>query len=142
MLRVLLDTNVIVSATISPDGPSARILQVWRDGQIELATSLPLLEEFENVLSRPRIQKHQWMTADEIDALRTALRYAAFVGPGERLVTVIEDDPDDDWILSAALETEADCIVSGDPHLTDLDQYEGVDILMPAEFVERMESSE
>ena len=138
MLRVLLDTNVLVSATISPDGPSARMLQAWRDGRIELATLLPLLEEFDDVLSRPRIQRHQWMTADEIDALRTALRCAACMGPGERLVTVIEDEPDDDWVLSAALETEADCTVSGDPHLTDLHQYEGIDILTPAEFVQRM----
>ncbi len=142
MVRVVLDTNVLVSATISPEGASARILQVWRDGDIELATSFPLLSEFKTVLSRPRIQKHQWMRTDEIDALQNDLQDAAIVGSGERLVTVIEDDPDDDWVLNAALETDADLIISGDPHLTDLHQYEGIDILTPTEFMGRLETSE
>ena len=50
---------------------------------------------------------------------------------------VVERDPEDDNIIIAAVEGKADCIVSGDRHLQDLDSYEDIPILSPSEFVAR-----
>jgi hypothetical protein len=51
---------------------------------------------------------------------------------------VVQDDPDDDKFIVAALEGDADYIVSGDPHLKKLEEYQGIRILSPAESLEIM----
>lgn len=51
---------------------------------------------------------------------------------------VIIDDPDDDAVLACAVAAKADLVVSGDPHLVKLVQYEGIPIVAPAEAVERL----
>ena len=57
--------------------------------------------------------------------------------PHNLKLTVVERDPEDDNIIIAAVEGKADCIVSGDRHLQDLDSYEDIPILSPSEFVAR-----
>ncbi len=140
MRRVVLDTNILVSATIAREGAPARILAAWRDGEVELATSPVLLDELSDVLTRPRIKKHQWMTEQEVAALREELQRCALHGSGERVATVINDDPDDDYVLSAAVETGADYIVSGDPHLLGLSKYAGIEIIRPVDSLDVLDA--
>lgn len=142
MTRIVLDTNILVSATIVKEGAPAQILQTWRQGEVELATSPTLLNEFAEVVSRPRIQKYQWMSEAEITELQSELGKSAIQGSGERIVTVIKEGPDDDYVLSAALETKADYIVSGDPHLVSLEEYQGIQIAKPAALLEIIQSAE
>jgi predicted nucleic acid-binding protein len=52
--------------------------------------------------------------------------------------TVIVDDHDDDAVLACAVAAKGDLVVSGDPHLVKLVQYEGIPIVTPAEAVERL----
>ena len=56
-MRVVLDTNQHISAIIRPDGHPAQIVKLWRIGLIEVAISPFILEEFEAVVHRPRIQQ-------------------------------------------------------------------------------------
>jgi hypothetical protein len=135
MTRIVLDTNVFISATIVKEGPSGQIVQAWRRGEVEVVTSPVLLEELEEVLTRPRIRKYQWMTAEEVRTLLAELAQATVQASGKRVVQVIEEDPDDDFVLSAAVETNADYIVSGDDHLLALGSYREIKILPPAEFL-------
>jgi predicted nucleic acid-binding protein len=51
----------------------------------------------------------------------------------------IRDDPDDDAVLACAVAAKADLVVSGDPHLVKLEQYEGIPIVGPAEAVKRLD---
>jgi predicted nucleic acid-binding protein len=51
---------------------------------------------------------------------------------------VIIEDPDDDVVLACAVAAQVDLVVSGDPHLVKLGQYEGIPIVTPAEAVERV----
>lgn len=140
MIRFVPDTNVLASATIVKEGAPYQIIQAWLKGEVELATSPVLLRELQEVLSRPHLQKYQWMEPEEVSDLLAQLRQAAIQAPGKRRVEVISEDPDDDFVLSAALETEADYIVSGDHHLLDLGSYRGVKIAAPAEFLEILKS--
>ena len=55
--------------------------------------------------------------------------------PGDLELHGVAPDPDDDAIVSCAIEGDADYIVSGDTHLLGLGEYEGVRIVEPAEFV-------
>jgi putative PIN family toxin of toxin-antitoxin system len=139
MPRIVADTNVLVSATLVKEGASNRILQAWKEGEVELITSPVLLEELEEVLKRPRIRKYQWMTAEEIQGLLQLLNQTTVQTSGRRLVEVIPEDPDDDFVLSAAKEGIAEFIVSGDQHLLSLKEWESIPILTPKAFLEVLE---
>jgi predicted nucleic acid-binding protein len=52
---------------------------------------------------------------------------------------VIIEDPDDDAVLACAVAAKVDLVVSGDPHLVQLEQYEGIPIVTPAQAVERLD---
>lgn len=136
MIKVVLDTNVITSATILAGGHSSQVLDLWEKGEIEVVLSPPILEEIEDVLNRPRIMKQQWMTREEVQLLVRRLRQSSTVTAGALDLQVVQDDPDDDKFIVAALEGGADYIVSGDPHLKKLKNYQEIKILPPAEFLE------
>ncbi|MFQ5870394.1 MAG: putative toxin-antitoxin system toxin component, PIN family [Candidatus Zixiibacteriota bacterium] len=135
MIRFVPDTNVLTSATIVQEGASSQILQAWQRGEVELITSPVLLQELEKTLSRPRIQKYQWMGPEEVLKLLVELKQAAIQASGEQRVYVISEDPDDDFVLSAAVEQKADYIVSGDRHLLTLGSYQDIEIVTPAAFL-------
>jgi len=141
MLRLVLDTNILISATIEQAGASSKILNAWKQDQVTLITSPVLISEFKEVLKRPRIRKYQWMSPEEVDSLVDLLTKAATQTSGELLVSVVKADPDDDYVLSAALEGAADFIVTGNIHLLELHPFQGIQILTPAEMLRVLEKS-
>ncbi len=136
MRRAVLDTDVIVSGAITPEGHPGEILKAWRAGLFALVISEDIIEEVKEVLNRPHIRdKYQHLTKATIGRLINLLRDHSIVVPGALNLTVVERDPDDDKIIIAAVEGDAEYIVAGDPDLTDLGIYKGIQILKPAEFV-------
>ena len=130
-MKVVLDTNVLVSAVLVATSPPARILQAWRAGVFQLVVSGDLLLELRDVLNRPRIAERSGWSAEDVATLIGALMAsAAFVEPGDVLHVVSDDD--DNRVLEAALAGEADYIVSGDRALLSLGRYEGIEIVTPA----------
>ena len=130
-MRVVLDTNVLVSAVLAPGSPPAQLLQAWRDGAFQLVVSGDLLVEIRDVLNRPRIaERSGWSEEDVATLVGALLASAAFVEPTER-VSVVSDD-DDNRVLEAALTGEADYVVSGDRALLNLGNFEGIEIVTPA----------
>jgi uncharacterized protein len=128
-LRVVLDTNVIVSALIA-DGPPRRILERCRSMEVILFLSDAILTELAEVMRR----KFGW-SAGQVAVLLQELRAFALVVTPVRVVTRIDDDPADNRVLECALEAQADVIVSGDTrHLQPLGSFDGIPILSPAEF--------
>ncbi|MBM3151283.1 MAG: putative toxin-antitoxin system toxin component, PIN family [Chloroflexi bacterium] len=140
MPKVVLDTNVLVSGVIA-SGYSASILDAARREKIQLVTSAHLLEEFGNVVSRRHIARKYPKAAQEAEALLDFLRAFAVLASGTLEPDAISPDRDDDFVLACAVEEEADCIVSGDPHLLDLKTNKGISILTPKQFVERFSIS-
>lgn len=126
-MRVVLDTNVLVSAFVFPGGTPEVVYRLALEGRIELVTSPPLLAEFGRVLTEK--------FAREVHAVREAVAQVSSVGlvvrPSERL-EVITDDPDDDRVLEAAAEGSAESIVSGDRHLLRLGEWSGIRIVSPS----------
>jgi len=135
-LKVVLNTNVILSGTILDYGPSYEILEAWRRDRFLLVISEALIEEAQEKLREPRIQKNYKLTQGEIQRLLRALRRHSRLVPGRLTLQVIEEDPADDQVIIAAVEGSVDYIISGDRHLQDLGEYRGIKVLSPAQFAE------
>jgi putative PIN family toxin of toxin-antitoxin system len=132
---VVLDTNVVISALISPRGAPAQIYRAWQEGRFTYVSSPPLLDELARALSYPRIRKYLAWTDEERGEFLEALVYAVKLAvPGIRL-EVIHEDPDDNRVLETAVAGGASHIVTGDRHLLDLESYDGVEIVLPARFL-------
>lgn len=134
-MRVVLDTNVLISGIIHPLGASRKILEAWRINQVEIVTSSLLLSELSRVLQYPRIVKR----LDESNFLKITnqlLTKAETVSGLTPTPDIIKNDPSDNVVLSCAEEGEADYIVSGDPHLLNLGSYKNIPIVTPRVFVD------
>lgn len=131
-VRVVLDTNVVISRLLSSGGPPARLFNLWRRHVFDVAVSEAILSEYARVLRYPRLQRQHGLTSDEIDEFIADFRaFAVSVTPSESIKAVLAD-PDDDIFLGCAVAAGADYIVSGDAHLLALAVFRGIRILSPA----------
>ncbi len=137
-VRILPDTNVIISGFLSSKGPPDQLLQRWLDGRFDLVTSQTQLDELQRALGyeklRDRIHPAQVRDfVDNIDVMAIVVSSvtAVFVSP----------DPDDDLILATAIDGEADLVVSGDKlHMLALREVEGISIVTPREALSQLEA--
>lgn len=133
-MKVVLDTNVIISRFLSPLGSPARIFHLWQSGSFELLVSESILSEYKKVLSYDRIQRCHKMTAEDMtQAIDGFSQFSIVVPTGESLT--VSKDPDDNKFIECAFFGGADYIVSGDPHLLELIEYQGIQILTPRQFL-------
>jgi hypothetical protein len=137
VIRAVLDTNVIVSAILSPAGSPGRLLRAaLEDQRFEMVTSIPILGEIDNVLRRPRIARRHGWSEEEINLFLARLFTVSLVVEGRLTLDVIAEDPTDNMFLAAAQEGEAGYVVSGDAHLRRLGTYQNTLILSPPQFLE------
>jgi len=130
-VRIVLDSNVLISAYVFPGGNPEAAYRLVLGGAVELVTSRPLLAEFGRVLE----SKFGWEPSKSEEVVRQVARLAALAEPGERLAIVAED-PADDRVLEAALAGSAHYIVSADRHLLDLRSFRGIRIITATAFLE------
>ena len=110
-MRVILDTNILVAALISPSGPPAAILQAFLDERLALVTCKPQLEEFRRVTRDPKLCKR--VKPAEAGTLVNELRALALIP--KRLPKIERSsDPQDDFLLALAEAAGADYLVTGD----------------------------
>jgi putative PIN family toxin of toxin-antitoxin system len=137
VVRVVLDTNVLISGVIA-SGYSARILDSARKEEIKLVTSVHMLEEFSDVVSRRRIVRKYPEVTENAETLLDFFRAFAEIVSGFPEGDQISRDRDDDFVLACAVDGKVDYIVSGDPHLLDLKSFKKIPILSPREFAEQV----
>lgn len=132
-MRVVLDTNILISAFVFPGGAPEMVYRGALEGRYELVTSPSLLAELGRVLG----DKFGWEASVAEAAVTQVARVVTVVRPRETLA-VVADDPADDRVLEAAIEAGAEVIVSGDRHLLRLGKWGGVEIVRAAVFVDRL----
>lgn len=136
-MRIVLDTNIMLSRYLTPHGRVARIVDLWEQGAIDLLTSEAILNEYVRVLNYSRLRQVHRLTDAQLAEIDESFReFTEFVEPRET-PAVVKDDPDDDHFLACADCGHADCLVTGDPHLLKLGSYKDIPILSPADFLSR-----
>ena len=138
MLKAVIDTNIIISGTISPSGAPYEILEAWRNRKFMLVTSGPILKEVERVFNYPRIKSLNNLKEKEIKEIISAIKEYSIVTIGKSKIDEITADPDDNMFLACALEAEADFIVSGDKHLLNLKTFQDIPIMKARRFIETL----
>ena len=133
-MRVVLDTNILVSAFVFPGGVPEAVFRMAVEEQIDVISSRPLLAEFGRVLS----EKFEWEPSRVAEALAQVVGSVTLVHPRER-VQVVNDDPADDRVLEAAAAVGAEFIVSGDLDLLRLRSWRGIRIVKAAIFLSKFE---
>jgi len=133
-MRAVLDTNVVISATLIRGGNEDKVLRAWQRGAFELVLSPQILDEMARALFYERIRKFRWMSEDEVLTLHQYLAGESVLARGKASVKASRD-PEDDKFLAAAVEAQADYVVSGDKDLLDLKAYKGARIVTPAQFL-------
>ena len=133
MLRIVLDTNVLVSAVVFPGKPR-ELVTLDAKRKFVLIASEEIVDEFTEVLERPQFKK----TRPEIRRARNALLKTAKLYKVTSTRKVVKEDPDDDVLINTALDARADYIVSGDPHLLRLSVYKGIKIVGVADMLSKL----
>ena len=131
-MRVVLDTNILVSALISPAGHPAAIYDAWEDGKFTLLTCAEHLDELRATLQKPRvaelIKPHQ--AGRLVNQVR---KLAEDIDPLPRVKR--SPDPADDFLLALSEAGQADYLVTGDKSgLLSLDRHQATRIVSASDF--------
>ncbi len=129
-LKAVLDTNIFISAVLFGGNPG-EVYRMGIKGLFDLVVSADILQEVEECL----VQKFLWEPNKSQAFVSQIKRVATVINVQEQVPEVCRD-PQDDHVLAAALQEEADYIVSGDKDLLELRSYMGVKIVDAAAFIE------
>jgi putative PIN family toxin of toxin-antitoxin system len=134
-MKVVLDTNVVISGILFSGGSPGKIIDLWIDNRFKVLLSQALIEECLEVISRPKF-KRLGSPVERQDILIKLIELGStiFVSPKEP-IQVIKEDPDDNRILECAAEGGAQYIISGDNHLLMIKEYRKILIVTPSEFL-------
>jgi putative PIN family toxin of toxin-antitoxin system len=139
-MRLILDTAAMVAAIRSDAGASRRLLVAALERRFTLLASVPLMIEYQAVMTRPEHLKAANLSADDVDVLLDAV--AAVVEP-VRLAFLWRPavrDPDDDMVFEAAVNGQADAIVTFNIRdFGETAQHFGLEVLLPREAWKRVE---
>lgn len=139
-MRIVLDTNVLISATLTIGAPN-QILKLAEKGLVEIAASPEILQELSGVLKRPKFRKYLLQAGLTADLAVKQLLFLLQIFPITKQVSVVTDDPADNKFLSCAVSAGASFIVSGDKHLLRLKKFEDIPIVKPAQFITKLSNS-
>ncbi len=130
-MRVVLDTNVFISGVFF-SGPPFEILKAWLDKRIQIIISSEILQEYKRVGEE---LMHRYPDIEITPILKSFSTKATSVS-APRLPHPVCVDPDDDKFLACAAAGNAELIISGDRHLLDINEFQGIKIVKPRTFVD------
>ena len=133
---VVFDTNILLSALLSPNGKPFRCLALAKISQIESVTCQEILDEFAEKLLL-KFQFSEDMTQLAVDEIKSFSRLVSITGN----LKAVPDDPDDDMVIDCAVIGKATHIITGDKHLLALSNYQEILIMKATDFVNLLSES-
>jgi len=132
MLKLVIDTNVVISALLKPESSPALIMSLVLRGSCMLCLTEKIFVEYEEVSGRGKFKKLDHGSVREF--LSTLRSRALWVVPKVQ-VDEITKDPDDNAFLECALESKADFLITGNIHHFPEKKFRHTAIVAPNEFV-------
>lgn len=134
-MRIVLDANIYVSSLISDKGHPAQIIRWWLDGEYDVLITRPIIDEIVRITGYERIQnKYAQVGKRRLEFTALILEPAVWIEADET-IDLVEADESDNRYVECAVSDHAQYIVTGDEHLLDLSEYQGIRIIRPAAFV-------
>ena len=133
-MRVVLDTNILVSALIAPAGKPAAIYNAWVEGKFTLLTCVAHLDELLATLQKPRVAElvKPYKAGRLVNQIKRLAEDAGLLPPVNR-----SPDPTDDFLLALCQAGNADYLVTGDKSgLLALDRHKATRIVSASDFAE------
>ncbi len=137
--RLVIDSNVWIAALISPAGAARQLVDAVLDRNIDILMSEATFTELVSRLERPKFDRYR--DPESWNLFLSELVELALWLEDSGIATGISRDADDDKFLALAVTGQADAIVSGDKDLLELVSHEGIPILTPAQFLQRLGES-
>ena len=129
-MKVVIDTNVIVSGLLSPYGHPAKILQLLVTGKVDICYDLRILVEYFEVLNRSKFKFNK----ENVSILLRKIKLMGESALGSPLKQSLPDS-DDDMFLEVAIACNAECTITGNLDHFPKKSCTGVKIFSPAEFI-------
>jgi uncharacterized protein len=129
-MRIVLDTNVFISSFFG--GNPRSIIDMWKDGRLTLCLSQKIVDEYVEVLARLGLSD----SPELVELLKLFATGFHIVFTTRTPEIHVVTDPDDDKFIACALALKAGYVVTGDKALVDVQQYQGIKIVTPREFLE------
>ena len=140
IVRVAIDTNVLVAAVTNPGGDSARVVRLWREGRVEVVASEATLREAELVLGGGWLARMR--PGGDVGRLLEDLRERSVRVEGEPITDLRLKDEGDRRLVEAAAAGGARYLVTTDRELLRYRGQAGTEIVTPAELLRLLESGE
>lgn len=130
-MKVVVDTNVLVSSFLSSQGSPSEVLRMIMNGSLRVCYDVRILNEYAGVLARPKFHIPPDMSAPFLDKVRAE-------GESITAFSIAEDlpDPDDRIFLEVALASQAECLITGNLKHFPMTYRHGLKVLSPAEFLQ------
>lgn len=139
-MQVVVDANCLIAGTLADQGAAAEVLDLWQDGQFEIIACPKLVAEVKQALLDPRISRRYSVTPEEVEELTSRLREdALFRADPDEPPRVVPNDPNDDYLVALALESDADALITRDKHF-DAVAVPGLRIVTPRAFLDGLGS--
>lgn len=134
-LRIVPDSNVLISGGTISTAPPSEIITSWRAGKVEFALCDAILIEVRKVLCRPYFAQRVGWSQQTVTSYVNQLRKAALIVPAKTKLNVCRD-PHDNVVFACALEAQADYIVSGDKDVLEVGVFLNIPTVSPSQFIE------
>jgi len=133
MLKIVIDTNVLVSALIKPDSTPELIVLMILNNQVTMYISNEVFQEYKQVLNRGKFEKY--LNSKKIKSFLSRIKRCAIKIRPKVTVDIIKDDPADNKFLECALEAEADFLITGNIKHFPPKKFHKTQIVTPSEFL-------
>jgi putative PIN family toxin of toxin-antitoxin system len=136
-MRVILDTNILLSALLSPRGTSAKLLAAWERKRFTLVACDALIAELREVAGRPFFRAR--LRASTAELLAAGVRDFSLFCPNPPSGPAAPD-PKDSYLLALAEASQAEFLVTGDKELLSLKLHRSTRIITPAAMIETLKA--
>ena len=136
MVTVVFDTNVLISALVGHGKPRRLVLRLLEKETV--VSSMQMLAELADVLSRGKFTE---VKSSQVNSFLSKFARKVVVVTFKRRFKIVEEDPDDNIVLSTAYGGDARYIISGDKHLLKLKEFRGIEIVTVKEMLELLRNT-